>query len=139
MRPMKLLMFLSPRFSWRPCHRALDEAKMSTEEETVEDCAVIFVHGESHDPENKGKLMTKFIKNVKWIAKKRAAGNIVLHSFTHLSESKATPEFAREFLIEASGRLESAGYRVYLTPFGYSCAWEISVHGEPVAKVFKSL
>ncbi len=80
---MKLLMFLSPRFSWRPHRRALGEAETSTEGETVEDCAVIFVHAESHDPENRGNLLTKFLKNVKWIAKKRAVRNIVLHSFPH--------------------------------------------------------
>ena len=76
---------------------------------------------------------------MKWIANKRAAKNIVLHSFTHLSESKAAPEFAEQFLSDAAARLEHAGYRVRLTPFGYSCAWDLAVHGEPVAKVFKAL
>lgn len=136
---MKLLMFLSPSFSWRPHQRALDAEVASDSQETVEDCAVIFVHAESHDPEKGGKLLTKFLKNVKWIAKKRPTMNVVLHSFTHLSESKASAEFANTFLAQAADRLEAAGFRVRTTPFGYSCAWNLSVDGEPVAKVFKTI
>lgn len=136
---MKLLMFLSPRFSWRAHQRALEDAAAPLIEEVVEDCAVIFVHAEAGDVEDRRKLLTRFVKNVKWAAKKRAAENIVLHSFSHLSESKAAPAFAGLFLDEAAARLRNAGYRVHQTPFGYSCAWELAVHGEPVAKVFKTL
>lgn len=103
------------------------------------DAAVIFVHAEAGDPDGGDKLLKKFVKNVKWIANKRSYRNVVLHSFTHLSESKAPAEFAASFLQKASEKLVSAGYRVELTPFGYSCEWDLSVHGEPLAKVFKNL
>lgn len=136
---MKLLMFLSPRFSWRPHRRALPGAAAPVEEAVVEDCAVIFVHAEVQDSEQGGRLLTRFVKNVKWIANKRAAKTIVLHSFTHLSDSKAEPAFAEAFLADAAARLEAAGYRVRQTPFGYSCAWDLAVHGDTVAKVFKTL
>jgi hypothetical protein len=132
-------MFLSPRFRYRPFVRALKDAPAPPVEETVEDAAVIFVHAEDGDDTAPAKLRSKFIKNVKWLANKRGVRNIVLHSFTHLSESKAEPGFAERFLTDAAARLESAGYRVHLTPFGYSCEWELAVHGEPIAKVFKAL
>jgi CRP-like cAMP-binding protein len=63
-------------------------------------------------------LETRFVKNVKWIAGKRGFRNIVLHSFTHLAEASASPQFAEAFLQSAAQRLRSTGYRVTLTPFG---------------------
>lgn len=136
---MKLLMFLSPRFRFRPFVSAWDGARASPDETSIRDAAVIFVHAEQEDADDCTWLLTKFVKNVKWIANKRNFKDIVLHSFTHLSESKSAPEFAESFLIQASEKLSAAGYRVHLTPFGYSCEWDLSVHGEPLAKVFKSL
>jgi len=132
-------MFLSPRFRYRAFVRTLEDAPAPPAEETVEDAAVIFVHAEHGDEAAPAKLLSKFVKNVKWLANKRGAKNIVLHSFTHLSESKAQPGFAESFLTDASARLRNAGYRVRLTPFGYSCEWDLAVHGESIAKVFKAL
>lgn len=134
-----MLMFLSPSFRYRPFVSTLKGASSKYDESCVREAAVIFIHVEEDDTENSARLLAKLIKNVKWIANKRNYKNVVLHSFTHLSESKSAPEFARSLLQQASDRLCAAGYRVELTPFGYSCEWELSVHGEPVAKVFKSL
>jgi hypothetical protein len=63
----------------------------------------------------------------------------VLHSFGHLSESKASPQFAESFLQELAPRLTAAGFAVCVTPFGYTCEWDLSVFGESIAKVFKAL
>ncbi len=132
-------MFLAPHFRYRPFVSASGGPGLKDDEQCIRNAAVIFVHAEEHDPGNSVRLLTKFVKNVKWIANKRDFKHIVLHSFTHLSESKSVPEFAESFLTQASERLSAAGYWVHLTPFGYSCEWELSVHGEPLAKVFKSL
>ena len=138
-RSMKLLMFLSPRFRFRPFLSASGGQIPDGGAKTVQNAAVIFVHAEESDPDCGDKLLKKFVKNVKWITNKRGYKDIVLHSFTHLSDSKAPPEFAASFLENASEKLVSSGYRVELTPFGFSCEWNLSVHGEPLAKVFKNL
>ena len=65
--------------------------------------------------------------------------NVVLHSFTHLAEASASPQFAEAFLQSAATRLRNTGYSVTLTPFGWVCEWDLSVFGESLAKVFKSL
>lgn len=43
----------------------------------------------------------------------------MLHSFSHLAETKADADFTRELLARASQRLTKAGYDVWQTPFGY--------------------
>ena len=136
---MKLLMFLARQFTFRPFEKTLPDAGDGGSEVQVTDAAVIFVHSEPQDESEPGSLETKFVKNVKWIAGKRGSKNIVLHSFTHLAEASASPQFAEAFLQSAAARLRNTGYQVTLTPFGWVCEWDLSVHGESLAKVFKSL
>ena len=136
---MKLLMFLAKEFAFRPFEKTLPEAGDGGEEVKVMEAAVIFVHCEPQDELDPSGLETKFVKNVKWLAGKRGFQNIVLHSFTHLSDLSATPQFAEAFIQSAAGRLRNTGYHVACTPFGWVCEWELSVYGESLAKVFKSL
>jgi len=136
---MKLLMFLAKRFAFRPFEKTLPGAADAGDEIQVADAAVVFVHAEPQDEANAAGLETKFVKNVKWIAGKRGFKNVVLHSFTHLAEASASPQFAEAFLQSAAARLRHTGYQVTLTPFGWVCEWELSVYGESLAKVFKVL
>ncbi len=134
---MKLLMFLAKQFTFRPFEKTLPDAGDGGGEVRVTDAAVVFVHAEPQDETDAAGLETKFVKNVKWIAGKRELKNIVLHSFTHLADASASPQFAETFLQGAAARLRNTGYQV--TPFGWVCEWELSVFGESLAKVFKSL
>jgi len=136
---MKLLMFLAKQFTFNPFEKTLPDAGDGGGEVRVTDTVVVFVHAEPQDEADPAGLETKFVKNVKWIAGKRAFKNVVLHSFTHLAETSASPEFAETFLQNAATRLRNTGYQVTLTPFGWVCEWDLSVFGEGLAKVFKSL
>ena len=136
---MKLWMFLAKQFTFRPFEKTLPDASDGGGEVQLADTAVVFVHAEPQDETDAAGLETKFVKNVKWIAGKRELKNIVLHSFTHLAEASASPQFAETFLQSAATRLRNTGYQVTLTPFGWVCEWELSVFGESLAKVFKSL
>ncbi len=135
---MRLLMFLAKQFKYSPYEKILPDAG-NAEKAQVTDAAVIFVHCEPQDEADPSGLETKFVKNVKWIASKRRFKNILLHSFTHLGEVSASPQFAEGFLQSAAARLRNTGYDVTLTSFGWVGEWELSVYGESLAKVFKSL
>jgi len=135
---VKLLMFQARRFWFRAFERILDTAEETDAQAEVQDAAVIFLHAEAIDETQKGKALTKAVKNVKWLANKRGLKNVVLHSFTHLGGDTASPEFAQDFLEVMARRLCDTGYQVWITPFGYVCEWDISVYGESLAKVFKA-
>ena len=137
---MKLLMFHAERFGYRAHARTFDDAPdPDAAERTAGAAVVVFVHAEEGDADREAKLVSKAARNVKWLANKRALRNVVLHSFTHLATTKAPAEFASAFLEALARRLESNGYAVTVTPFGWSCAWNMDVHGDPIAKVFKSI
>lgn len=136
---MKLLMFQAKRFWWKTFSKTLDTVADLDEEREVREAAVVFVHAEAEDVGRRPEMLTKTLKNIKWLANKRGLRSIALHSFTHLSESNAPPEFAQAILEDLRVRLEAAGYSVAVTPFGYFCEWDLSVYGESLAKVFKAL
>src|SRR3970040_1276236 len=112
---MKLLMFLARQFTFRPFEKTLPDANDGGSEVQVSNAAIVFVHSEPQDEAMPSGLETKFVKNVKWIAGKRGFKNIVLHSFTHLAEVSASPQFAEAFLQSAAARLRNTGYQVALT------------------------
>jgi hypothetical protein len=136
---MKLLMFLAREFAYRPYEKIYPAAGEGGDEVRTTGAVVVFVHSEPQDELGSEGLETKFVKNVKWLAGKRGYKNAVLHSFTHLAEASASPQFAEAFLEGAAARLRNTGYEVALTPFGWVGEWDLSVYGESLAKVFKSL
>jgi hypothetical protein len=134
---MKLLLFYAHSFSFETAAKSLASVPEVEEKNSVADAAVIFFHVEAEDPEKKSKVVQKFVKNVKWLCGKFATRNVVLHSFNHLSGSKADPEFSKEVLDEVVERLERTGYQLTVTPFGYFNEFRIHVAGDSLAKVFK--
>ncbi len=136
---MKLLMFQSPVFRYRSFQKTLPDAEDREADEEVTEAAVIWLHAEPEDEPRRAKVLSRTLKNIKWLANKRGLRNVVLHSFTHLAETKSEPAFAQALLEETGARLERSGYAVWITPFGYTCEWELAVYGESLAKVFKSL
>ena len=143
---MRLLCFQARRFRWRSFQKTLEDVGGERVEDVqvddeMSDCVVVFAHAEKQDepPEARTRVFRHSLKHVKWLANKRDFRNVVLHSFTHLGGENAAPEFASSLLTELANRLTDTGYTVKSTPFGWFCAWELDVHGESLAKVYKQI
>ena len=136
---MKLVLFYSPSFWFKTYQKVLEQVKDQDMEANCQDAVVVFYHVEAEDLERRGKVLTKFIKNIKWLAGKFDSKKVVLHSFNHLSKSKAPAEFAGRLIQDARERLERSGYSVTMTPFGYLNEWKLHVAGDSLAKVFKEI
>ena len=134
---MKLLLFYSPEFWFRTHSKAIAGAPDDFREGQVANCVVVFVHAEPKDMEDRTGVLTKMVKNVKWLAGKFGSRAAVLHFFSHLGAETATPEFAQGIVADARARLESVGFAVETTPFGHFCEFRLAVAGESLAKVFK--
>lgn len=138
---MRLLCFQAKRFRWRPFERTLPDAEDSSAEVEVCDAVVAFVHVEAADgeAERAESVFRQTLKHLKWLANKRALRTIVLHSFTHLGGAGAEPEAAQALLLRLAERLRETGYTAHITPFGWFHEWELAVHGESLAKVWKQI
>lgn len=138
---MKLLCFQAKRFRWKSHSKSLPDVSDQEVEREVEETLVVFVHAEVSDAasDRSTSVLRQSVKHLKWLANKRALKNIVLHSFTHLGGETAPPASAESLLNAVAGRLRETGYQVFVTPFGYFCEWDLSVHGESLAKVWKEI
>jgi len=136
---MKLLLFYAHTWWFKTASKSLPQVPDIDREDSLENTVVVFFHAEKED-EDKGKsLLDKLVKNIKWLAGKFNTKNVVIHSFNHLSSSKASPEFSEQMIRDASEKLANSGYVVMCTPFGYFNEFKIHVGGESLAKVFKEL
>jgi hypothetical protein len=138
---MKLLCFQAKRFHWKTHSKTVAEAPDMSADEEVADTVVVFIHAESSDDAG-GRapaVLRQAVKHIKWLANKRNLKNVVIHSFTHLGGETAAPGAAHLCITALADRLRESGYHVWVTPFGYFCEWDLSVHGESLAKVWKEI
>lgn len=127
------------KFAYKTNLKSLDSVSEITEQNRIENAVVGFIHVEEKDEVNLSNVETKLIKNLKWAARKNNTEKIVLHSFTHLSESKAAPEITKKLLDNSEQRLKKADYEVYQTPFGYFLDLDVDAPGTPLARLFKDI
>lgn len=132
-------MLYCTEFGYRTNQKNLTEAPQVTENRSHSECVVAFIHGEAEDTVRAKKVLDKLVKNLKWLAGKLNTRKIVLHSFAHLSNSKAPAEFVQDLFNQAQSRLQNAGYEVAQTPFGYFLDLDIKAPGFSLARVFKDL
>ncbi len=134
---MKLLIWYTDLFAYKTSRKGLETVEELTKEEKIEKCLVAFIQVEEKDEENLKSAETKMLKQIKWAAKKNNTERIVLHSFAHLSSSKASPESVQSLFNSAEERLKNSGYNVSQTPFGYFLDLEMKAPGFPLARLFK--
>lgn len=135
---MKLLMVYCDKFGYEPDNKNLEDFPDVKEGTVFESILVAFIHAESQDEYDAKGVETKLIKNLKWAAKKNNTKRILLHSFAHLSESRAEPHFTKRLFDQAQSRLQNAEYESYQTPFGYFLALDVKAPGKSEARIFKS-
>lgn len=135
---MKLLMIYCNTFGYNPAIKTLDMADVNEEPALYKDVQTAFVQVEEMDEQKEAVVAKKFLKNLKWVCGKNKTKKVVLHSFAHLSESKASPEFTVKLFDHIEERLKNAGYEVEQTPFGYFLDLHVDAPGFSLARVFKS-
>lgn len=137
---MKVLVMYMDEFSYQPAQKNLENAEIVSEGQTFNDCIVAFIQVEESDEEYEVKSREKkLVNHLKWTARKNNCKNVVLHSFAHLSESKASVEFTKELFDLAEKRLQNAAFTTAQTPFGYFLDLNIKAPGFSLARIWASL
>ena len=136
---MKLLMIYAHQFAYLTAEKNLKDTPDAEGNNSLQEVIVAFIHVEEEDMKREKNVLDKLVKNIKWLSGKLKTKNVVLHSFAHLSESKASPEFGKQLLDKAQKKLKNAKYEVRQTPFGYFLDLDIQAPGFSLARVFKNL
>ena len=137
---MKVLVIYCKYFSYLPASKTLPDVEDVSEGAGFENCITAFIQVEEDD-EGKDLLSRekKLVNHLKWTARKNNTNTIILHSFAHLSESRASIEFTKSIFDEAEKRLQNAGYTTAQTPFGYFLDLNINAPGYSLARIWASL
>ncbi|PWD99794.1 threonyl-tRNA synthetase editing domain-containing protein [Marinilabilia rubra] len=146
---MKVLVFYTKRFAYTTSEQNLSDEELSIfypDKKQIEhkgehkDCITAFIQVEAEDEEKDLKSREKKLANhLKWVARKNNTENIVLHSFAHLSASKATLEFTANLFSATQTRLNNVSYTASQTPFGFFLDLDMEAPGFSMARVWGDL
>lgn len=137
---MKVLVMYVNEFSYTPAEKNLDEAETVADGKTISKAILAFIQVEEEDELKDVKSREKkLVNHLKWSARKNSCKRVILHSFAHLSESKASVDFTKELFDEAEKRLQNADFETIQTPFGYFLDLKIDAPGYSLARIWASL
>ena len=137
---MKVLVMYVNEFGYTPKDKTLEDAPEITEGQVYNDAILAFIQVEEQDEEKDVKSREKkLVNHIKWTARKNDTKKIILHSFAHLSESKASAAFTKELFDLAEKRLQNAEFETAQTPFGYFLDLKIDAPGYSLARIWSSL
>ncbi len=125
-------MFHLEHFWFRP-----NESSNNLDGDSIDECLLVWIQSEPKDEGNRPSVLRKMVKNIRWLANKIEVGTIVLHSFAHLDDAKADPDFAEALITEVFEKLTSRDFEVHIVPFGMFFEFKMHVMGPSLAKVFK--
>lgn len=137
---MKVLVMYVDEFGYKPAQKNLENIEDITEGGKFSDSILAFVQVEESDEEKDVKSREKkLVNHLKWTSRKNNCKSVILHSFAHLSESKASVEFTKELFDLAEKRLQNADFKTAQTPFGYFLDLEIKAPGFSLARIWATL
>ncbi|QIA07892.1 threonyl-tRNA synthetase editing domain-containing protein [Draconibacterium halophilum] len=137
---MKVLVMYVEEFSYQPARKNLDDVEEITEGAQFSDSILAFIQVEESDEEKDVKSREKkLVNHLKWTARKNNCKSVILHSFAHLSESKASVDFTKELFDLAEKRLQNADFKTAQTPFGYFLDLNIKAPGFSLARIWATL
>ncbi|MBN1985136.1 MAG: hypothetical protein JW761_02470 [Prolixibacteraceae bacterium] len=137
---MKVLVMFVNEFGYTPAQKNLESAEEITEGAVYTDSVLAFIQVEESDEQYDVKSREKkLVNHLKWAARKNNCKKIILHSFAHLSDSKASVEFTRQIFDEAEKRLQNAEFETAQTPFGYFLDLSIKAPGYSLARIWATL
>ena len=137
---MKVLVIYASEFGYQPAEKNLESVENVSDGATFKDSIIAFIQieesDETYDVKSREK---KLVNHLKWTARKNNCNSIVLHSFAHLAESKASIDFTKAIFDQAEIRLQNGGYTTAQTPFGYFLDLNIKAPGFSLARIWATL
>lgn len=128
------------RFAYTPGERNLDDESEISNGAEYSNSLIAFIQVEAKDEEEDVlSREKKLVNHLKWALRKNQCKKVILHSFAHLSASKATVSFTHQVFDRAVIRLRNAGMEAEQTPFGYFLNLSLDAPGFSLARIWADL
>ncbi len=136
---MKILFLHVDYIEWQGLKKALrsmkDLSPKELEKKRVEDALGVLIAVEKGDSENS---IDKLVDEVKDVAGKVNAKNVVLYPYAHLSKNLGSPDIAVKVLEGAEKKLKK-DFNISRAPFGYYKSFELKVKGHPLSELSREI
>lgn len=137
---MKTLNLHVDYIEWKGLKKALksmdDLPEIEIAKKKVDEALVVLTAVEKGDSLDS---ISKYVENIKDIAKQVNTKNIVLYPYAHLSSNLGKPDLAVGILKEAEKILKKDGFKVSRAPFGYYKSFELKVKGHPLSELSREI
>ncbi|MFX0072027.1 MAG: threonyl-tRNA synthetase editing domain-containing protein [Candidatus Hermodarchaeota archaeon] len=135
---MRFLSFHCEHFGYKTTKRSrskvFEELTEENKEQVIENALLLLISIEKQD-ETSSFVIDKSIKEIEKITNQLKVSNIVLLSFAHLFGELSSPEFGLESLKTLSIKLETRGFKVIRSPFGWFNELDIKAKGHPLSRI----
>lgn len=136
---MRLLLIHADYLEFKATEKTKIAEDTDVLEGRMEECLTVFTAVEREDEGNVEGIIKNALEEITKIAKNLKVNNIVLYPYAHLSSDLASPEVAREILVEMEKRLKGIGYNVLRAPFGWYKSFKISCKGHPLSELSRKI
>lgn len=137
---MRLLIWHVDGFVAEPTERGRSPiADAEPQTVRVEDALVVFAAVEKKDEAEPEATAERAAAAIVKVAKQLGAHTVVLHSFAHLFVELSTPAIAQQVLTATQERLETEGFNVGQTAFGWFNRLDMRAKGHPLSRVARQV
>ncbi|HID47759.1 MAG TPA: threonine--tRNA ligase [Methanococcaceae archaeon] len=136
---MRLLLIHADYLEFKATEKTKIAEDTDVLEGRMEECLTVFTAVEREDEGNVEGIIKNALEEITKIAKNLKVNNIVLYPYAHLSSDLASPEVAKEILVEMEKRLKGIGYNVLRAPFGWYKSFKISCKGHPLSELSRKI
>jgi threonyl-tRNA synthetase len=137
---MRMLIWHVDAFAAEPTERGRSKLADETPQAVrVEEALVVFAASEKSDEPEPEAVAERAVAAVIDVARRLGEQTIVLHSFAHLFVELSTPATAKEILDKMQAALETQGYSVQQSAFGWFNRLEMRAKGHPLSRVARQV
>lgn len=137
---MRLLIWHVDSFTAEPTERGRSKvADTEPQTATITDGLVVFAAVEKGDEPGAEGVATRAAAAIAEVARQLGAHEVLLHSFAHLFVELSAPATARDVLNAVQRSLETEGYTVSQSAFGWFNRVEMRAKGHPLSRVARQV
>ena len=137
---MRLLLIHADRIEYEVKGKTkfAEEIKESAKKGEMDEVLTVFISIESIDEKNPEEVAGKAIDEIRDVAQKVKADNVMLYPYAHLSDNLGSPETSMEVLKNLELGLKEE-FNVNRAPFGWYKSFKISCKGHPLSELSRRI
>jgi len=139
---MRVLLIHADHFEYEVKDEAVKDPEPvleSNRKDAMDDVLVAFCTVEKADERNPDKIASKAAESIKEVAGWVKTRSIMVYPYAHLSSDLGSKEYAIPLLQRLGSSLQSEGYDVKRSPFGWYKSFEIRCKGHPLSELSRTI